>query len=468
MFYAVLAGSVLLPITMLFLDIRKAQAAQLVLSHFWYFTFIFLAAFPLRAWLLSSDLVVGQMERFTSTLPQTDGFLTNALVIATLFWCAVLIGYRSIDLTLEHRDSSERITVPRPSWQVIAGYVLFLIIAIAAVHYLDPDPGRLDGLTYFASRKGAGIVWIMPEFFVFAVIILAGFITSRPDEALSKTIIVLLFLGLAVSAWISIELLTRRTLASVILASVIVLVVYRNRLWPLALIGVIGTVLASPVFELLRRIPGTLILRPDLENVFFPVIENVLGKSYLMFLSTGFEGIGHLGQLIAKASWVQLLTGVDHGVSWAFNMGLALIPRQVWEGKPDVYGGFSEFRWLYPESFIGDQATIAAPPSMAVDFSFGFGIPAGLILAFILGRFFAVCQRRLWDPLGNPAVLAISLYTFVFMFNIVRGGTVHGQSLALLGMACFVMLGPRTTIQGFAIIAAEMLGPRFIRGQHKP
>lgn len=463
-FYIALACTVILPFLVLLFDIRHKKAVRLTLSHFWYFTIIFLTAFPLRAWLLHADAVKPQVASIASALPRTDEFLANALFISLLFWCAAYIGYR---ITKTHSEEpllpNKNPSSSQGTHQLIASYLFFMMLAVGAILYLNPSADMLHATVANTLRKGAGVVWILPELFVVSFIVFVCALTFQRTNGIAISVKLLLALGVALSLWVSIELLTRRTFAAVILTFVIVIVLFRNRLWPIALISVIGTVFASPLFEFIRKFGFYWENSGDffytLSNTFNAVVTN-----FLNYLSTGFEGVEHTGQMVAKATWGQLLTGFDYGVSWFFNLGLSLFPRFIWEGKPVVYGGFSEFRWLYPDAFNGDHATLAIPPSLIVDFSFGFGIPAGLVLAFFLGRFFAVCQYRLWNPLGNPAVLAISLYTFIFMFNIVRSGTIHGQSLLLLGLVCIVMLGPRVTVQGFVLMVKETFDIRFIRG----
>lgn len=161
----------------------------------------------------------------------------------------------------------------------------------------------------------------------------------------------------------------------------------------------------------------------------------------LTLLSSSFEGVDHVGTLIERASPRQLLTGVDHGEAWLYNVALSLVPRQLWSGKPVVYGSVAEQRFLYPYMFEETDTPTTLPAGFVVDLSYGFGLLVGLGLAFVLGRVLYVLWVGLWQPRPRPGVAALSLYSFLFAFNIVRGGTAFLQSIALLLGAMLVFYG---------------------------
>jgi hypothetical protein len=472
MFNIALLLCVFVPVIVLILELRRARPVELVLSHFWYFTFLFLTAFPLRAFLLENGTVEAQIWRY-STAWNDPEFLSYALIIALSFWCIIYAGYKTASsqtiAILASPSSTALISLNR----VKIGYCFFAVLAIAAIIYIGQLPqtvvdpayielkrqqgfswSRIYGSDYIESRKGVGIFWSLPEFFMYAFTIAACVFYARADARQSPAFKILFILSVALVFWISLELVTRRMMAGAMLIIIALYTLHQHRVWPLALFAVLGTVFAAPVFNILRRLPGSSHIFTDPMRAFHETYNKIINRNFLESLSGSFEGVEHFAHYLSKASWVQLFSGVDYGLSWVFNAGLGLLPRALWELKPVVYGGFSQFQWLYPETFIGDQATLSVPPSFAVDFAFGFGIPIGLVMAFYLGRFFAACQKTLFTDKANIAALAISLYTYVFVFNILRSGTIHGQSLILLAVFCVVMLGLRNSLQGYLGIFA--------------
>lgn len=139
--------------------------------------------------------------------------------------------------------------------------------------------------------------------------------------------------------------------------------------------------------------------------------------------ASSFEGADHLAHFIERGGWQTLLTGVDGGIGYLFNMGLSLIPRQLWPAKPVVAGTVAEQCWLWPSTCEGDRVLGAyIPPGFAVDFLYGFGIAGALVLAFGSGWLLGRAQILLWR--GGPFGLTlISFFSYVFLFNFVRGGT---------------------------------------------
>ena len=241
---------------------------------------------------------------------------------------------------------------------------------------------------------------------------------------------------------------------------VIVSVVRFPRLWPFGALAVIGTVLAAGILELVRRVPAEMTRDLGFIDAFSTTWDAIINYNHLYFLSTSFEGIEHLHQFLQKATHSQILFGVDHGVSWAFNMGLSLLPRVLWTSKPLVYGGMEEFRWLYPDMFEGDQALIAIPVSFVVDFSFGFGFAVALVLCFGLGRFLRVCEAALWTEGGEPALRALALFVFIWMFNLVRSGTAMGHVLLIFACVSVLMLGLRPTWRAYSWLILTTFGRR--------
>ncbi len=458
-FTIALVAAVVIPVLGLGHALRGRPVAEIAISHFAYFTFLFLAAFPFRAWLLHEGLVRTQVQAKPSAIALNGPETAFALAAALLAWLAVYLGYRSMRLDRQEPAHSDFAT---PSTKrAVAGLLLLLALAVSATLYLQGEVASLGGgKAYFAARAGRGPLWLLPELFLFGVIVFAALVLRSLGRGQAGLWLAFMVAMLAFSLWVGSELLTRRLVAAVVLTFVIVSVVRFPRLWPFGALAVIGTVFAAGILELVRRVPAEMTRDLGFIDAFSTTWDAIINYNYLYFLSTSFEGIEHLHQFLQKATHSQILLGVDHGVSWAFNMGLSLLPRVLWTSKPLVYGGMEEFRWLYPGMFDGDQALTAIPVSFVVDFSFGFGFAVALVLCFGLGRFLRVCEAALWAEGGEPALRALALFIFIWMFNLVRSGTAMGHVLLIFACVSVLMLGLRATWRAYFRLILVTFGRR--------
>jgi len=164
-------------------------------------------------------------------------------------------------------------------------------------------------------------------------------------------------------------------------------------------------------------------------------------RYYLQNTVSTFEGVEHLARFIDRGGWTSLLTGVGHGEEWLFNAGLALIPRQLWTNKPVIAGSTAEQCWLWPDQCPGTRWDAAyLPPGFAVDFVFGFGIVGAGLLAWIAGWLLGKAHVALWQSAGLMST-ALGLFSYVFLFNFIRGGTSFIQSLLIFFGLCVLAWG---------------------------
>ncbi|OEJ66644.1 hypothetical protein BEN30_11870 [Magnetovibrio blakemorei] len=96
--------------------------------------------------------------------------------------------------------------------------------------------------------------------------------------------------------------------------------------------------------------------------------------------------------------------------------------------------------------------------SFAVDFSFAFGLPFAVIMAYVFGRLLGVAERNFWDQATHPAQAALSLFIYIYMFNWVRGGTIIVQSVLLFSIPAALMLGLRPVLHAAFGLAGEAVG----------
>ena len=298
---------------------------------------------------------------------------------------------------------------------------------------------------------GHGLLWLLPELAVPAFVAFLAYTAVRPGLIGPKILTAALVTSLAISFWLAIALSSRRIFAAVLLGMVVVFVIRNGRLWLLGGVAVLGSVLGVGFFELMRYLPhaigGATERGLSVAEAIPAVVRQVVATRQVLFFSTSFEGADHVARFLDRASAWQLWTGIDHGVSWLFNLGVSFVPRAIWTGKPLVYGGLEQMAWLYPAYLRDGLTTTAIPTSFVVDFAFGFGIPAALVLAFFLGRYLRVCGDVLVSPTAHPATVGFSLVTFIFMFNVVRGGTAIGQTLVVFAVVATSMIGLRATMR---------------------
>lgn len=456
---------VAVPVVLLTAELQRRPFQKVAISHFWYFTLIWLAAFPIRAWLISSGQRVSQIiDTGVMALPE-EALLAIALLVAFIYWLAVYGGYHIADEEISHSTLSIGGGAGFNRLRLMFVGAVVLAISVAAALHLAPTRAALDGAVYLQSRMGAGLLWMLPELSIPTFIAFLGCIVVRPNILGRRWLYLVLVLASAVALGLTMQFSTRRLFAAVLLGLVIVAVVRKGRLWPLGFATVLGSVFGAGIFELVRYVPSTIRIAIDrgesINAAVRATVETTVGTSHLYFLSTSYEGAEHVARLLDKAGWRELLTGIDHGTSWLFNLGLSFFPRAVWEAKPIIYGGLEQMAWLYPTYVRDGLPTTAIPTSFVVDFAFGFGLPAGLVLAFFLGRYFRVCEAVLWNRAAHPVAVGFSLVTFIFMFNTVRGGTAIGQTLVVFAIVAASMYGISPTVATVRQLIADTFRLRF-------
>lgn len=459
---------VAVPLAAFVFDARRKPSQQIVLTHFWYFTLIWLAAFPLRGWLILNHDHVSQLI-MTGTMPRPEAAaMAAALALAFVFWSAAYVGFRLPAGTRSVREAGETLS----AFRIAFAGLFWVVLAAGVVAYLDLSPSDLDGSRYLQSRKGSGLIWMIPELCIPAALTFLACISVRPRLLDERFTAAFLVAAVAVSFWLTIAFSSRRLLAAVMLGLLIALVVRRARWWPVGGLAIVGSVFGAGLFELIRHIPHAVNLAMgrghSVSEAVLGAARSVFSSNQLLFFSTSFEGADHVARLLDRASLWQLWTGIDHGVSWLFNLGASFIPRVIWSGKPLVYGGLEQMVWLYPSYLKDGLPTTAIPTSFVVDFAFGFGIPAGLVLAFFLGRYLRVCGDVLISPTAHPAAVGFSLVTFVFMFNVVRGGTAIGQILVVFAVVAASMIGLRATMAAAWCLLADTIGLPSVKDRPRP
>ena len=324
---------VAVPLAAFAFDVRRKPPQQIVLSHFWYFTLIWLAAFPLRGWLVLNHDRVSQVI-MTGSAPRPEASaMAAALALALLFWFVAYFGFRQPANT----RSASQCTRPVSASRVALVGLFWVFLAAAVVFYLDLLPSDLDGSRYLQSRKGSGLIWMIPELCIPATLAFLACVSVRPkffDTRFTATFLVAAF---AVSFWLTIAFSSRRLLAAVMLGLFVALVVRRSRWWPLGGLAVVGSVFGAGLFEVIRQVPYAVNVATErgynVGATVLKAVKAVVSSNQLLLFSTSFEGADHVARLLDRASAWQLWTGIDHGRFLAVQPGSQLYPEGGLVGK---------------------------------------------------------------------------------------------------------------------------------------
>jgi len=308
------------------------------------------------------------------------------------------------------------------------------------------------------ARVGSGLFFLTSELLLFAALAYFGKAIHQrrvlPNPYLDLTLYSIVFIMTLV---MTVAISSRRMIATFVLCLIVLFSLKNPRQWWLPLSAIGSTFLLSPVLQIIRYLDVGELLAGSIG--FWESFSNLReNRFFLTTISSSFEGVDHLAQLIQKGGISGILFGFDGGVAWIFNAGLALIPRAIWSNKPLIYGSIAEQFYLYPEMYNQGAATVTLPPSFIVDFLFGFGIVIGLGLCFLMGRFFAILSEILWGRGGSSSLSAIALFTFVNIFNFVRSGTGMIPGLTIFLGVCSFVLGFRETCLSAIYLFKRTLG----------
>ncbi len=453
MFSFAVMVAIFVPVGAFAADIYRSRSWNLVFSHFWYFTLIWLVAFPLKALAIDSGFISTAARR---ALSSDD--LTAALCLSFLLWVAVYIGNFWLRRRYSGPSGFDASELPR-FWANRITVVLFLSVAISLPMGLWARVQNFGSNDYFSYRLGSGHLFLLAELIPLAVMATAiPALTAHFNLRSTKVMLLSFGLGVLASIPLTTMLASRRIVAACLLSAVVAFALRVPRFRWLVMLGVPGTVFGSIPLQAFRyaRVPDHALDYDFLgkTQAFFGLMRDIFRNqvnatgSVFKSLFDSFEGIEHVAVLIKSASWQQLAFGVDHGLSWLFNTGLSLFPRALWSAKPVIYGNNAQQYFLYPEWFRDGLMLVAMPPSFVVDFVFGFGILGAVILAVMLGRVLRISENYLANPAAGLVQRALALFLFINVFNIVRSGTSIVQSLILYGIVVLIVYGWRSTVRG--------------------
>jgi hypothetical protein len=297
-------------------------------------------------------------------------------------------------------------------------FTLIVCVSSAAYYDLYQSVGSLSlafhGNTQNEMRVGQGHLFIL-----FNLYTLVFLIALFSRNSLGYRFLTVLIISVLILAILEMVLLgTRRPLYIIGYAILLYWVTQKSSSKSYLILGIypVAMALMAPVGQVMRY---------SLASIFqnqWPAFNDNL-DFILISIGSTFEGIEHLANYFETASAVQLIIGVDQGISWLFNSGLSLIPRSLWESKPHLYGSVAQQEFLYPWMYATGYGQATFPAGFIVDAIFGFGL-IGILFAVFYAYLFRYLDKVLFtktNRLHYHYLIAATIY--IHMFNLVRGGT---------------------------------------------
>ena len=419
-------------------------------SSFWVLTWFFLLSYPVKLILIEIGIPYVAPSEVTSTETM------RALAVAMAFWMIVLLGRELTGRGLWTRHRKE--LVAGGTYEVtgrgavrLADLYAVLLIGVSAwslFKLMERTGFRLQPAFYGnaqnEARVGSGHVFFLYSLYLKAFLV---YLFAVREKRLPVVAVTMAVGGLAVLEMVLLS--TRRPLYLVVYAFLLWCVIEGSRkrvaVAMLALMPIVAAA-AAPVGQLLRYHLDELVEREMPIDLDWNYSLTIVGST--------FEGIEHLSVFLRRITAEQWFLGVDSGSAWVFNLGLALVPRVLWEGKPYLYGSVAEQWFLYPSHYEGGVAQTTLPPGLVVDALFGAGVAGFAGMALILGRLMAWVDQTLFEQgrYANPLAKVVAAGLYIHLFNVVRGGTAAGMMvLVLIIMAAPVL---RTTRRQYKVVGA--------------
>lgn len=422
MLNAAILASFILPLGMMAWTWRREGADAVILSHFWYLTLIWLVCFPLRA----VALEYWGYEPLSGPVAAPE-FLPAALLVALGGWLAVWAGHALVRPGKAPGAKPAGWPGPHPLAVAALSCAVFLAVVVVTADVFE----MVARGNYFAPRVGHGHLFIAPELFVYAGMAALGVaLAGSPGErrlAWAFTCVVLV-----VAAALSMITVSRRLVAMLFLAACVVVALRHRRMVALLAAVMVSSIAGASVLEALRRVWWYGIDERDL----------TLSREALATILKTFEGVEHVAAFIAKAGWQGVLLGVDRGVGWLFNLGLALVPRALWPAKPLLYGNVAQQHLIHPQMTVDGLPKHTLPPTFIVDFLYGFGVLGGICLAVGLGLVLRRLEAAMRDPHAAAWLRVFAIFVFAHSFAVVRSGTGFIQVALTFAVVLALVYGP--------------------------
>ncbi|WP_257293426.1 O-antigen polymerase [Endozoicomonas sp. YOMI1] len=391
---------------------------------FWVFSYFFMLSYPIKY------LIIINGYEIQAPLTPDFYYLNCALLFSCVLWIVVRVSY-SLPLkinffsgkVIQKKLIQDRVFSSNNDLLISMLVGLLMLLSLNYYYVMFSSVGFelvrvYHGNEQIEARVGNGFAFLIGDLYL-AGLFLYLFGVERKRQLVNLFFGLLVF-GLAFLS--SILLSSRRPLYIVIY--LYFLYHYLNNksfklLTMLALFPFITSLLA-PFSQLFRYSFKELLETGDLSVNFSEMVISI-GSTY--------EGVEYLSRFLEIVSTRELIGGVDLGVSYAFNALLALLPRTIWSTKPLVYGSVEIQDYLYSTGY----GVTTLPSGVVVDALYGFGLIGFIFYAIALALLLRWMEKGLYGK-GNFTFIKIAImsYFYIYMFNIVRGGTGVIQGLVML------------------------------------
>ncbi len=476
-------------ITWILYDLEKKNSlGDTILSPIFYFSCLWFLAFPLHAWLLYQGWVDTQQH-----VVLTEKALANAVWVSLLSLLVVYAGVRT-GRSFQSEPSFEFRQPNLKQGRVSLVIVVLILLAVIFLKQTVFEHGTFKpfiGNEQNESRVGSGPLFVLSELFNYGLIAATPVLLTSGQR---RVLLLIFVVGVVLAFYMGIVLTSRRVIVLPLFVLTLAwLYIYRKHPRVRVVLGaalLASTVFSVPALQYMRYIATpqvrmeksivddstpqiqmersiadycrwidrtpttqkavTILDAKGAERTISGISASVATRlcdksSFIIYTSTqniasSYGLFDHLATFLNKATPLELIVGVDHGIAWSYNVALALVPRAIWQDKPMHYGSVAIQKWLYPGMYDVNLVTTTLPPSFAVDFLYGFGLPSLLILCFALGRLLALAHVWLLSgpQPGNNIRFVVGLCLMAYMFNIVRSGT--GIVQALIPMLAILLL----------------------------
>lgn len=490
---------------------RRTCMGAAVLSPIFYFSVLWWLAFPFHAFLLMQGWVDTQQQVVLNQRSIALAVWFSFAAMLLVYWGSrhnQPFGVDPLSKTVVAAPVD-----PNRLWFALMLLIMLSVFFLTQTVYSTGTFAPFVGNEQNEARVGRGPLFVLSELFICGLIaVIPAALRQRSWRAFRSPLPLVFLAGLIFATYIGIVLTSRRIIVLPLFAFALGWLVSRKKVNVLlASLLILVSVFATPSLQLLRYTltpssepppaarsgsnnrPSD--STPDSTNRLLPIAsycrysnsqptlqravrvvdaqyserrfsetsarvaqwlcseKGYPAASFIQNIASSYGLVDHLSTYLERVSRTQFLFGVDRGVSWIYNVSLALVPRAVWADKPLHYGSVAIQKWLYPAMFYEHRATMTLPPSFVVDFSFGFGVPSFVVLCFAVGRLMVWAHVGLRGGLQpqNDVRFVLSIFLMANMFNLVRGGTGFAQPFIL-------MLGVVTFMYGNRII--EAFSPR--------
>lgn len=382
------------------------------ISIFFIFSYLYGINFILTPFLLIID---NNLQIQVISRPTINSlFLT--IVFSLIAWLIVLLGYLSKIKSINKFDNIQiEISKFKLMLFILISIILFLYILKDNIYAFIYNDNKFN---IFEFSNGNGINMILLSSYTYLMFFFAVYIYLKVEKNLKidkfdyLIILILAFLMLFSTVILS----TRRDLASFIMLLLLIMaIIQKNKIYDNILIVAIILIPFFSVFLQFIRFSSLDMMSIDYFIKYLEISKGIIISS--------FEG-HWLATYFDKINLYTFFFGINP-FEFIGNI-LSFVPRVIWESKPYNLGILEIQYFLAPQSFNENGVpNVTMPSTILVECLYSFGVFVTMPVLFYLGKFLKVLdlviQRQIYKQ--NIFFLFLGFYTYVMMFNFIRGGS---------------------------------------------